>query len=216
MLCGMPSEVVADLLAFIDRSPTPYHAVAEAVRRLEAAGFRAFRETELWELAPGDRRYVVRGDGSLVAFEVGGVPPAEAGFRIVGAHTDSPNLRLKPRPDVEAHGYRQLAVEPYGGVAAPHLARPRPLARGPGELREGAQTRTVLLDFGRPLLRIPNLAIHLQRELRSEGLKLNAQKHLVPVVGLEDAPPLAELVASELRAQADRDVAPEDILASTS
>jgi aspartyl aminopeptidase len=213
MLRGMPSEAVADLLDFIARSPTPYHAVAETVRRLESAGFRECRETDLWQLAPGDRRYAVRNEGSLVAFELGGAPPAEAGFRIVGAHSDSPNLRLKPRPDVEAHGYRQYGVEPYGGALL-HTWLDRDLSlAGRVSLQEGEETRIVLLDFGRPLLRVPNLAVHLQRELRGEGLKLNAQTQLVPIAGLEDAPPLAELVAGELRDQQIADVAPEEVLA---
>lgn len=195
------ADAVADLLSFIDRSTTPYHAVAEAVRRLEAAGWSAASEAEVWELAPGDRRYVVRGESSLIAFEVGAVSPAEAGFRIVGAHTDSPNLRLKPRPDLAPHGYRQLGVEPYGGVLL-HTWLDRDLSlAGRVTYREGDAARTVLLDFGRPLLRVPNLAIHLYRELGQEGLKLNPQQHLVPVTGLEDGPPFAELVVSELRAQ---------------
>lgn len=207
------ADAVVDLLAFIDRSPTPYHAIAETVRRLEAAGYREALEAELWELAPGDRRYAVRGEGSLVAFEVGSVSPAEGGFRAVGAHSDSPNLRVKPRPDLCAHGYRQLAVEPYGGVLL-HSWLDRDLSlAGRLTLREGEATRTVLVDFERPLLRVPNLAIHLQRELRSDGLKLNAQTHLVPLVGLEEAPPLAELVATELRARDVADAEPGDLLA---
>ncbi|MBW1687648.1 MAG: M18 family aminopeptidase [Deltaproteobacteria bacterium] len=213
MLRGMPSEAVADLLDFIARSPTPYHAVAETVQRLESAGFRECRETDLWQLASGDRRYAVRNEGSLVAFELGEAPPAEAGFRIVGAHSDSPNLRLKPRPDVEAHGYRQYGVEPYGGALL-HTWLDRDLSlAGRVSLQDGEKTRIVLLDFGRPLLRVPNLAVHLQRELRSEGLKLNAQTQLVPIAGLEDAPLLAELVAGELRDQQIADVAPEEVLA---
>jgi aspartyl aminopeptidase len=190
------SDAVADLLSFLDRSPTPYHAVAESVVRLSAVGFREAAETELWDLAPGDRRYVVRTEGSLLAFQVGAVAPAEGGFRIVGAHTDSPNLRLKPLADVTAHGYRQLAVEPYG-AALLHTWLDRDLSlAGRVTLREAEGLRTVLLDFGRPLLRVPNLAIHMQRELRSEGLKQ-----------------LRELVASELRAQRLGEVAREDVLA---
>ena len=110
------SDPVVDLLSFIDRSPTPYHAVAESISRLGAADFGAIREDEVWDLAPGDRRYAVRNEGSLVAFQIGEVSPAEGGFRIIGAHTDSPNLRIKPSPDVDADGYRQFGVEPYGGV----------------------------------------------------------------------------------------------------
>jgi aspartyl aminopeptidase len=86
------ADAVADLLAFIDRSPTPYHAVVETVRRLGASGYEEIRESDVWELSPGDKRYLIRGEGSLVAFQVGAVSPAEGGFRIVGAHSDSPNL----------------------------------------------------------------------------------------------------------------------------
>jgi aspartyl aminopeptidase len=203
----------ADLLAYIDRSPTPYHAVAESVRRLEAAGFSALDESELWELAPGDRRYAVRNDGSLIAFQVGAVSPAAAGFRIVGAHTDSPNLRLKPLADSDKNGYRQLGVEPYGGVLL-HTWLDRDLSlAGRVSVREGDRVRSLLVDFARPLLRVPNLAIHLQQELRTEGLKLNAQQHLSPIAGLEETPPLAEWIATELRARELADVAPDALLA---
>jgi aspartyl aminopeptidase len=203
---------VADLLAFLDRSPTPYHAVAETARRLGAAGFRPLAEDEVWSLEPDARRYVVRAEGSIVAFQVGRESPAEAGFRILGAHTDSPNLRLKPRPDKSAEGYRQLAVEPYGSpLLYTWLDRDLSLA-GRVSFREGAGVRTALVDFARPLLRIPSLAIHLQRELHVEGLKLNAQQHLAPVIGLEGAPPIADLLAVELRAAGAADVAGPDVL----
>jgi aspartyl aminopeptidase len=211
------ADRVADLLAFVDRSPTPYHAVAEAVRRLEAAGFTPLDEADAWELAPGDARYVVRGEGSLLALRAGEASPVQAGFRLVAAHTDSPNLRVKPRPDVCAHGYRQLAVEPYG-AALLHTWLDRDLslagrvsfrARDAGS----AVVRTVRVDFARPLCRVPNLAIHLQRELATEGLKLDAQQHLSPLVGLEGAPPLPELLATELRARGEKSIAPEDVLA---
>lgn len=211
MVQGAPAEAALDLLGFIDRSPTPYHAVAESVRRLEAAGYREVGEGEVWDLGPGDRRYVVRHEGSLVALQVGEASPAEAGFRIVGAHTDSPNLRAKPRADVVADGYRQLAVEPYGGVLL-HTWTDRDLSlAGRVTYEEGSELRTTLLDFGRPLLRVPNLAIHLQREVNEQGLKLNAQQHLVPVLGMESAPPLPELLATELRAQRLAEIDPTQL-----
>ncbi len=195
------SEAARDLLRFIDRSPTPYHAVAEAGRRLEAAGFLRIAETEPWSLAPGARHFVVRSESSLLAFEVGEAALADAGFHAIGAHTDSPNLRVKPSPDVTAHGCRQLAIEPYGGVLL-HTWLDRDLSlAGRVVIATASGLRSVLLDFARPLLRIPNLAIHLQRELKAEGLKLNEQTQLVPVIGLESAPPFAELLAAELRAQ---------------
>jgi aspartyl aminopeptidase len=207
------SDLVTDLLAFIDRSPTPYHAVAESVRRLEAGGFRSASETEVWELAPGDRLYAVRSEGSLAALQVGEVNPAEAGFRIIGAHSDSPNLRIKPKADLQAQGYRQLAVEPYGALLLhTWLNRDLSLAGRVSFAAEGG-LQTILVDFERPLLRIPNLAIHLQREIGQEGLKLNAQQHLAPLMGLEDAPPLPELLNQELRASGFAEIDAADIRA---
>ncbi len=210
------SDRVVDLLEFIDRSPTPYHAVAEATRRLEACGFRVAREDEVWDFAPGERRYVVRQEGSLVAFQIGSISPVDGGFRVIGAHTDSPNLRVKPVADVSSHGYRQLAVEPYGGVLL-HTWLDRDLslagrvtARDPDA---GGTTRTWLLDFARPILRIPTLALHLQRELRTDGLLLNAQKHMAPLIGLDSGPAFSELLASELRAQHGCELQAEDVFA---
>jgi aspartyl aminopeptidase len=206
-------DAVADLLGFIDASPTPYHAVAEVARRLEGAGYELLEDTAVWELSPGERRFAIRGGGSLIAFEVGRESPVAAGFRLVGAHTDSPNLRLKPRADVVSQGYRQLSVEPYGGVLL-HTWLDRDLSlAGRVALREGAGMRTELLDFRRALARVPNLAIHLQRELKSDGLKLNPQQHAVPISGLEDAPPLGEWLAEELRSQGIANVSAERILA---
>lgn len=207
------SDPVIDLLSFIDRSPTPYHAIAESVRRLQTAGYRAIGEDEVWELGPGDQRYTVRHEGSLVAFQIGEVSPADAGFRVVGAHTDSPNLRIKPNPDVDAEGYRQLGVEPYGGALL-HTWLDRDLSlAGRVFVRGAPEPRAVLIDFARPILRIPNLAIHLQQELEKDGLKLNAQQHMAPIVGLQETPDLRELLASELRAQNQIEVDTSDVLA---
>jgi len=206
-------DLVADLLGFLDRSPTPYQAVAEVRRRIEAAGFRELGEVEAWDLAPGDRRFVVRGGGSLAAFQVGSVSPAEAGFRILGAHTDSPNLRLRPRADAAQAGYQRYAAEPYGGVLL-HTWLDRDLSlAGCVSVRERGEVRTLLVDFARPLLRVPSLAIHLDREVNQRGLVVDPQAHLVPVAGLEGAPGLQALVAAELRAQGIAAVEPGDVLA---
>jgi aspartyl aminopeptidase len=206
-------DPVADLLAFLDRSPTPYHAVAEARRRIEAAGFRELSEADAWELGPGDRRFAVRGGGSLVALQIGSLSPAEGGFRVVGAHTDSPNLRLRPRADAASAGYQRYAVEPYGGVLL-HTWLDRDLSvAGSLTLRDTGPPRRVLLDFGRPLLRIPSLAIHLDREVNKRGLVVDPQTHLVPLAGLEGAPGLAALAVAELRAQGIAAPEPGDVLA---
>ncbi|MEE8579990.1 MAG: M18 family aminopeptidase [Myxococcota bacterium] len=206
-------DLVTDLLAYIDRSPTPYHAVTESERRLLAAGFERLSEREIWDLSPGQRRYLIRNQGSLVAFEVGSMAPSQSGFRVIGAHTDSPNLRLKPRADVEAHGYRQLAVEPYGSVLL-HTWLDRDLSLAGRVTVQGEhEVETVLLDFARPLLRIPNLAIHLYREITDEGVKLNPQRHLSPVMGLESAPDVVDLIAHEMRAQGLSHASKNDVLA---
>jgi aspartyl aminopeptidase len=188
-----PPSPARDLLDFISAAPTSYHAVAEVEARLLRAKFRHFDERESWSLTPGTRGMVVR-DGSVIAFVLGAKAPAEAGFRIIGAHTDSPNLRLKPRPALDSVGYRQLAVEVYGGVLlSTWLDRDLGVA-GRLALADGQSVR-VRIDA--PICRIPNLAIHLNREVNKEGLALNPQLHLAPVLGLEKlaARPVLELLA---------------------
>jgi len=182
------SSLGDDLRAFLDTGVSPHHAVAEAAHRLEVGGFSALREEDRWALQPGDQRYVVRDGGSVVAFRVGTAPLADAGARLVGTHTDSPTFRVRPRSEVTRAGYRLVGVEPYGGMLA-HTWLDRDLtAAGRVVLRDGG-TRLVRLE-GSPL-RIPSLAIHLDRSL-NEGVSLNKQQHLVPVIGLDDEPGLLE------------------------
>ncbi|HEY8984807.1 MAG TPA: M18 family aminopeptidase [Streptomyces sp.] len=170
-----------DLKSFLTASPTPYHAVATAADRLEKAGFRQLSETDAWDDARGGV-YVLRG-GAIVAWYVPEGASAHTPFRIVGAHTDSPNLRVKPLPDAGAHGWRQVAVEIYGGpLLNSWLDRDLGIA-GRLTLRDGS---TRLVNVSRPLLRVPQLAIHLDRSVTSEGLKLDKQRHLQPVWGLGD------------------------------
>ena len=204
----MTHATTEDLLAYIDASPTPRHAVAESVRRVVAAGFTELAEADAWSLAPGASHYIVRG-GSILALRVGTSPAVEGGFRLLGAHTDSPNLRVKPMPDVSSQGYAQLAVETYGGLLDyTWLDRDLGLA-GAVMLKSDAPGRVEerLVHVSRPVLRIPSLAIHLNRSLRTDGLKLNAQNHLPPMLGLtETEGGLVALLAEVL------DVAPERIL----
>ncbi|HEY8431282.1 MAG TPA: M18 family aminopeptidase [Sandaracinaceae bacterium] len=188
-----------DLLAYIAASPTPWHCVAETARRLEAAGYRALDERDRWALAAGDRVYVVRGGSSILALEIGTVPPSEGGFRLVGAHTDSPNLRVKPRGLTTAHGVHQLAVEPYGGVLL-HTWLDRDLSiAGRVVLRTSRGIAPALVRIERPIARIPSLAIHLDRTVNEDGLRLNAQTHLAPLIALASA---GELRLGELLAEA--------------
>ncbi|MEU6351234.1 M18 family aminopeptidase [Streptomyces sp. NPDC047072] len=179
-----------DLMSFLAASPTPYHAVANAAERLEKAGFRQVAETDAWEGSSGGK-YVLRG-GAIIAWYVPEGAAPHTPYRIVGAHTDSPNLRVKPQPDMGAHGWRQVAVEIYGGpLMNSWLDRDLGLA-GRLTLRDGS---TRLVNVDRPLLRVPQLAIHLDRTVSGEGLKLDKQRHLQPVWGLGDDVRGGDLIA---------------------
>jgi aspartyl aminopeptidase len=196
-----------DLLAFIEAAPTPYHAVSEVAGRLDRAGFRRLAERDAWRIAPGESAYVVRGGGSIAAFRAGSKSPVDAGFVIVGAHTDSPNLRLKPRPEQAAHGYEQLAVEVYGG-ALQHTWLDRDLGLAGRLTLQDGSTRLVRLPG--VFCRVPSLAIHLNRDVNSSGLTLNAQTHLAPIAALERDGAELEL-AERLAAAAGEGVAAQHI-----
>lgn len=195
------------MAAFIDAAPSPFHACVEAATRLEGAGFQQLMEVDAWPAEAGS--YYIRRGGSLVAWIVGAHNRSTDGFRLIGAHTDSPNLRVKPHADAGRVGYRQLAVEVYGGALLNSwLDRDlglsgRVVVRG----ADGPEERLLLAD--RALLRVPQLAIHLDREIVSDGLKLNAQQHLSPVWGLGEPTPggFAAFVAKELDVAADAIVA---------
>lgn len=170
-----------DLMTFLAASPSPYHAVASAAERLEKAGFRQVEETDAWDGSTGGK-YVQRG-GAIVAWYVPEGAAPHTPYRIVGAHTDSPNLRVKPKPDAGAHGWRQVAVEIYGGpLLNSWLDRDLGLA-GRLSLRDGS---TRLVNIDRALLRVPQLAIHMDRGVVADGLKLDKQKHMQPIWGLGD------------------------------
>ncbi|MFV0372006.1 MAG: M18 family aminopeptidase [Azonexus sp.] len=169
------------LIDFIAASPSPWHAVASAGAELEAAGFTALDETARWSLEPGGRYYVTRGDSALIAFTLGRDPAL--GLTLIGAHTDSPGLRVKPQPADSQHGLDRLAVEVYGGpILATFADRDLSLA-GRVVLRgaQDAEPQTRLLHIVRPLLRLPNLAIHMNREVNEAGLKFNKQTELPPI-----------------------------------
>ena len=173
-----------ELIDFIDASPSPWHAVASAEVRLLAQGYRRLHEGERWKLEAGGRYYVVRGGASMIAFVLGSLPLAEAGFRIVGAHTDSPGLRLKPQAALAGDGLARLGVEVYGGpILATFSDRDLSLA-GRVVLRSGKSQETRLLRFEQPLVRLPNLAIHMNRDVNEQGLKFNKQTELPLILGI--------------------------------
>jgi aspartyl aminopeptidase len=220
MAATVTDPVLDDLLAFLGASPTPFHAVASATGRLEAAGFRAIAETDDWSsLAPG-RYAFAHGGSSVLAFVI---PDGKRikGFRVVGAHTDSPNLRLKPTPEYKKEGYAQLGVEVYGGVLLNSwLDRDLSLA-GRVFVGDSAKVEARLVRFTRPMLRVAQLAIHLDRDVNDKGVVLNKQDHLAPIFGLatDGAKDLAAMLAEELGVPADRIVGSElmlyDVVAPT-
>jgi aspartyl aminopeptidase len=168
-----------DLMSFLAASPSPYHAVANAAARLEKAGFRQVAETDAWDGESGGK-YVLRG-GALIAWYVPEGVSAATPYRIVGAHTDSPNLRVKPIPDTGNRGWRQIAVEIYGGTLLnTWLDRDLGLS-GRVTLRDGSNR---LVNVDRALMRVPQLAVHLDRSVNADGLKLDKQRHMTPIWGL--------------------------------
>ncbi|MGR8921506.1 MAG: M18 family aminopeptidase [Gammaproteobacteria bacterium] len=193
----------AALAAFIDASPTPFHAVANMRDRLVAAGFEELDEAQPWQLAARGAYFVTRNDSSIVAFRLGAAAPATDGLRMVGAHTDSPCLKLKPNPVVEAHGYVKLGVEVYGGVLLnPWFDRDLSIAGRVTLKGRGGRLRSSLVDLAAPVAIIPSLAIHLDREANANR-SINQQTMLPPVVALAGKEPfdLVRLLEKHLRGE---------------
>ena len=168
-----------DLLQFIDASPSPFHAVASAVKRLKNHQFIQLQESEKWDLQIGGRYYVIRDDSSIIIFVCGQQLLTNTGFKIIGAHTDSPGLRVKPKPAHNAEGMVRLGVEVYGGpILATFTDRDLSLAGRVSYKNNRGDICSRLVNFEQALLRLPNLAIHMNRHVNDEGLKLDKQKQL--------------------------------------
>ncbi|RAN70709.1 M18 family aminopeptidase [Bacillus sp. SRB_336] len=171
-------EHIQDLRAFIEASPSSFHAAHEAARRLTAAGFSQLPESAEWPVH--GRHFVVR-DGAIIAWAVPEDATATTGFNILGAHTDSPSFKLKPKPTTGRYGWLQAGVEVYGGpLLNSWLDRELQFA---GRLVDLDGTESLVATG--PLLRFPQLAIHLDRGV-NDGLKLDKQQHMNPVWGQGD------------------------------
>jgi aspartyl aminopeptidase len=200
------NNAVQDLCRFIDASPSPYHAAETVLARLREAGFKQLELTNAdWPDAPG--RYVVRRSGSVVAWVARGKSAKR--FALIGAHTDSPNLRLKPNAAYACEGYKQFGIEIYGGVLLNSWLDRDLGCAGTVHLADGS-VRALRID--KPLARVPQLAIHLDRKVNDDGLKLNPQTHLAPIWGLGGTNEESAAVFSALIAQA-AGVSPKDIVA---
>ncbi|MGQ4507139.1 M18 family aminopeptidase [Dermabacteraceae bacterium P13077] len=201
-------DFAADLGAFVSASPSSYHAAQEAARRCVAAGFTLLTETDEWPTGPG--AFCTVRDGSLSAWVVPQGASTATEFAIFGAHSDSPSFKLKPKPTIGSEGFVQVGVEVYGGpLLNSWLDRELGLA-GRLALRDGS----VKLTRTDAVMRIVQLAVHLDRAVNSEGLKLDPQKHLQPVIGLGSPSEfdVVGLLADAAGVSAD-DVAGYDVLA---
>lgn len=176
--------MIPSLIDYLNKSITAYHAVLTAEEELVDKGFIRLDEKEAWDLKSGRKYYVIRSQSGLVAWQMG--DGSELGVRVVGAHTDSPGLHLKPRAQYSKSGYVQLGVEVYGGpLLASWTDRDLSLA-GRVILRKDGKLTVVPFKSEKVLLRVPQLAIHLNREVNSKGLLLNKQTHMPPILALED------------------------------
>ncbi|XP_073099201.1 probable aspartyl aminopeptidase isoform X2 [Elaeis guineensis] len=183
-------SIVGDLLDYLNESWTQFHATAEAKRQLIAAGFRLLNENDDWDLQPGGRYFFTRNMSSLVAFAVGEKYNVGSGFHVIAAHTDSPCLKLKPRSASSKSGFLMVNVQTYGGGLW-HTWFDRDLSVAGRVIQKASDGSFVhkLVRVRRPLLRIPTLAIHLDRTVNTEGFKPNFESHLVPLLAtkLEEA-----------------------------
>ncbi|PVZ72434.1 M18 family aminopeptidase [Pelagibaculum spongiae] len=195
---------VQDLLTYLESSPTPFHATLELTKRLDAAGFRPLNERDEWALKPGDACYITRNDSSIIAFKTGN-NSWPTPWKLVGAHTDSPCLKVKPEPELLKNGYFQLGVEVYGGALLnPWFDRDLSLAGRVSWQDNQGQLQHSLVDFKKPVAMIPSLAIHLDREA-NKNRTINPQTDIPPILmTASDKPDFRSMLKDLLLAQGDQ------------
>lgn len=209
----MKKQAALELIDFLYESPTAFHSVLSIQKFLNSYGFKQLDESEKWLLETGGKYYMTKNDSALIAFVIGTEDVVEHGFKMIGAHTDSPGFRIKANPEMTVEGsYLKLNTEVYGGpILYTWFDRPLGLA-GKVTLR-GAnpfKPETKLINIRKPLLIIPSLAIHMNRQV-NEGVAINAQKDTLPLISLinhqfQKDGYLVRLLAEELK------VEPTDIM----
>ena len=191
------------LCAFLDASPTPFHAVSTMVSLLSEAGFTELSDDQSWSLKQGGKYYVVRNGSSIVAFVNGSEAVSKSGVRIVGAHTDSPCPMLKPQPDIQKGGFCQLGVEIYGGALLnPWFDRDLSIAGRVVYKDANQELKQTLVNFKHPVATIPSLAIHLDRNANKDRT-INPQT---------DIPPIVKLNMGNQKSQSFRDILQQQFL----
>ncbi len=204
-------EFAQDLIDYIYDSPTAFHAVAKVKEDLSIAGFVEIKQEEKWNLKKGGKYFVTKNDSALTAFVVGKGEIEEKGFKIIAAHTDSPSFRIKPSPEmIVDNTYVRLNTEVYGGpILNTWMDRPLAIA-GRVTLRSKniLYPETRLVNINKPIMIIPNLAIHMNRDV-NKGIELNKQKDTLPLLAmvsseLEKDNYLMSAVASELSVEKEQ------------
>ena len=181
-----------NLIDFIKDSPTAFHAVFNISEQLRTAGFTELFEDEHWNLSSGGKYFVIRNHSAVIAFTLPEQDTSSGSllkpFHIIASHSDSPSLKIKENPQIEAEkSYIRINVEKYGGaLLAPWFDRPLSVA-GRVMVKENGKLVEKLIDVKRDLLMIPSLAIHMNRDA-NKGVDLSVQKHLLPLYGIKDSP----------------------------
>ncbi|NND00547.1 MAG: M18 family aminopeptidase [Gammaproteobacteria bacterium] len=203
----MPPAIARDLLEYIDKSPTPFHASRNLVAMFSDAGFTLLDETEDWHCQAGQKYVVTRNDSSVIAFNLGTEDQGSEisrGMRMIGAHTDSPCLKIKPNPEFTKHGFLQLGVEVYGGALLhPWLDRDLSIAGRISGISKRGKLFSQLIDFQAPVAVIPNLAIHLDRTA-NENKTINPQTELPLIIGQDKAQGFKDLLLDYCEENVDR------------
>jgi aspartyl aminopeptidase len=192
------------LFSFLSSSPTAFHAVTAIETFLHEQKFERLQENETWHLRKGRSYFTTRENGAVIAFTLGEDEEIGQGFRIVAAHTDSPCLQIKPQADIKTGTYHQLGVEVYGGsLLHPWFDRDLCLAGRVCCEMTDENIEVLLIDFNRPLLTIPSIAIHLNREANKDT-GINQQKHLPPIIAQSinlQLPGFSELLLEQTKAE---------------
>ena len=176
----MYETVSREMMDFVQRSPSCFHAVSELAKMLEQAGFIALQESDAWKLQPGKGYYVTRNGSAVMAFRM--PPEKPTGFMIAAAHSDAPTMKLKDIAELSDQNYVRLNVEKYGGaILEPWMDRPLSVA-GRVSVQQGSRVFTRLVNIDRDLLLIPHMAIHMDRGM-NDGRALNPQIDMLPVYG---------------------------------
>lgn len=178
-------QLAKELIEFVNESPTAYHATSTVKDILDKSGYKELKEIEKWNINKGEKYYLIKNDSALIAFEIGTGEIEEEGFRLIGAHTDSPTFKIKPKSEmITENKYIKLNTEVYGGpILSTWFDRPLSLA-GRVTIKGNSPLKpmTKLVNVNKPLLVIPNLAIHMNRNV-NEGYAINKQKDTLPLLG---------------------------------